>query len=84
MAKVLSANEVLTQLRELGDDTNVRKQLYKSQIDGAIVVLYDAQGAACEVKASYVEDYVKKGFTTAPPADAVDETAPETPAKKGK
>lgn len=80
MAKTLDADQVLAELQALGDDTAVKKQAYKSSIDNHVVVLYDFNNQPVEVRASYTQDYVRKGFATfrrPPNGPPVAETEPE-------
>lgn len=66
----LNAAEVLERFRELGDNSNPQKQIYKSQVAGRTVELFDIQGRPVLVRAEAIEEYVAKGFTLAAPVPA--------------
>ena len=56
----LDAKEVLEKLREFGDNSNPQKQIYKSQIAGRTVELFDLTGRSTFVRAEAIEEYVAK------------------------
>jgi len=75
----LNAGTVLARLTELGHDTSITKQVYRSEINGQTCVVYDPNSLAeVSVRASQVDHYVGKGFLVELPAAEV-----EAPAKKG-
>ena len=78
----LSAAEVLAKLRELGDNSNPQKQIYKSQVAGRTVELFDLQGRPVLVRAEAIEEYTAKGFALGAPVPP-EEVKPR-PIRRGK
>ncbi len=64
---VKNAGEVLAELQAAGHNYNPEKQLLKSVLAAHTVIVWDANGTACEVKASDVEQYVAKGMSVERP-----------------
>ena len=68
--QTVSAAPIVAKLKELGpDDHSMAKQIYKSQIAGRLVTLYDPHSladdggpAAVTVRAENIEGYLAKGF----------------------